>query len=76
MALDAAVVAIFGEPPAGTDLSASAVTSSNAACTTFFVVASLCVALRFYVRIRGDAVGRDDYAIISGLVSWGEGGRG
>lgn len=70
MAVDPAIAAIFGQPPAGIDLSSQSVTSSNAASTVFFVVAALCVALRFYVRVRNDTVGRDDYTIVAGFVRW------
>ncbi|ROV87172.1 hypothetical protein VMCG_10663 [Cytospora schulzeri] len=69
MAVDAKILAIFGPPPAGTDLSADSTPSSNAACTVFFVIAALCVALRFYVRMGNDTVGRDDYTMLAGLIS-------
>lgn len=70
MAIDAGILAIFGEPPAGMDLTAETLTSSNAACATFFVLATLSVALRFWVRLRNDTLGRDDWTMAAGLVSW------
>ncbi|ROV98635.1 hypothetical protein VSDG_04342 [Cytospora chrysosperma] len=69
MAIDAGILAIFGEPPAGMDLTAETLTSSNAACATFFVLATLSVALRFWVRLRNDTLGRDDWTMAAGLVT-------
>ncbi|ROW13325.1 hypothetical protein VPNG_05533 [Cytospora leucostoma] len=69
MALDSAIVAIFGQPPENIDLSEQSTTANNTVSVTFFVVACLCVALRFYIRIGKKTVGIDDYTVIVGLIS-------
>lgn len=69
MAIDAGIEAIFGQPPAGTDLTEQATIGYNVASITFFVVATLSVALRFYVRVKNNTLGRDDYLVVAGLVS-------
>lgn len=70
MALDATILAIFGEPPAGTDLSDEVTTPYNIVSIVFFTLASLSVALRFYVRMNNNTVDKDDYMVVAGLVSW------
>lgn len=65
MALD------FGEPPAGTDLSADNFSMYNIVSCIFFSMGVLSVALRFYVRFvlsSGGGLGSDDYTIILALV--------
>lgn len=69
MALDSTIVAIFGQPPAGIDLSESSTKANNTVSVVFFVVACLCVALRFYIRIDKKTLGNDDYTIVFALVS-------
>lgn len=68
MALDPAIVAVFGEPPAGLDLNAQTATTCNIIVCVVFGIAVGAVVLRLWVRHNKAGLWWDDYAIVVSLV--------
>lgn len=69
MALDATILAIFGEPPDGIDLDEQIVTAYNIVVIVALVVAAIFVGLRFYVRnMKGSNLWWDDWTIVFSVV--------
>ena len=61
---------IFGEPPPGTDLTASRRAVNNAAVITTYILAAGAIALRYLARARVQqaAIAADDWTILVALV--------
>lgn len=70
MATDPIVLAIFGPPPDGIDLSETYTPIANGLVITLTCIAGLSVLLRFSARYLQEAgVEADDYLILFSLVS-------
>ncbi|KAK7425719.1 hypothetical protein QQZ08_007818 [Neonectria magnoliae] len=69
MAVDSAILAIFGPPPDGLDLKEELVTAYNiVVCVTLGIVTTF-VALRFWVRqFKGSKLWYDDWAIVFAII--------
>ncbi|KAL4811207.1 hypothetical protein BDV18DRAFT_155812 [Aspergillus unguis] len=69
MVVDPVILAGFGPPPSGLDLSASNVSVNNGAVIAMLCLASVAVILRFTARIiLRNALMYDDWAIIAALI--------
>lgn len=70
MALDQAVIAVFGPPPANVNLDDSQVAQDNAAVISLLAIATVAVILRFIARFSmKQPFKTDDCLIIVSLVS-------
>ena len=70
MALDQAVIAVFGPPPANVNLDDSQVAQDNAAVISLLAIATVTVILRFIARFSmKQPFKTDDCLIIVSLVS-------
>lgn len=71
MAVDPAIVAIFGEPPDDIDLTDSRVQQDNAVVIFILCLAVISVVLRFVARrVLRNSLMADDWVIILALVRW------
>lgn len=69
MALDSAILAIFGPPPDSIDVADSRVGENNAAVIALLCLATVAVILRFVARISlRNPLMADDWAILIALV--------
>lgn len=69
MALDAAITAVFGEPPAGLDLTDNTTSRDDATVITMAILAVLAVAGRMWARhIKAAPLWVDDWLIFVALV--------
>lgn len=61
---------VFGDPPPGTDLTASRRGVNNAAVSVTYVLAAIAIALRFFARSRVQqaSIAADDWMIVAALV--------
>lgn len=67
---DPNIVAIFGPPPDGLDISESSVARNDAAVIVLAVLASVAVVLRLMARfLQGHSLRADDWTILLSLVS-------
>ncbi|KAI2822937.1 hypothetical protein CBS12448_11057 [Aspergillus niger] len=62
---------VFGDPPPGTDLTASRREVNNAAVSVTYVLAAIAIALRFLARSRVQqaSIAADDWMIVAALLS-------
>jgi hypothetical protein len=71
--IDPIILAAFGPPPEGIDLSVSLMLKYDIVTCIVLGLAAACVALRFYVRTKHNTqmknLGLDDYSIVVALVS-------
>ncbi|KAJ5984565.1 hypothetical protein N7481_006664 [Penicillium waksmanii] len=71
MAVDPAILAVFGPIPAGVDLTDSDVNVNNGAVIAMLCLSTVAVILRFVARVTlRNALMADDWAIIIALVSY------
>jgi hypothetical protein len=69
MAVDPAILAVFGPVPAGVDLAESHVSVNNGAVIAMLCLSTVAVILRFVARVTlRNALMADDWAIIIALV--------
>ena len=70
MAVDPAILAVFGPVPTGVNLSESNVSVNNGAVIAMLCLSAVAVTLRFIARVTlRNALMADDWAIIGALVS-------
>lgn len=70
MAVDPAILAVFGPVPAGVNLDESDVSVNNGAVIAMLCLSAVAVALRFVARVTlRNSLMADDWAMIGALVS-------
>ena len=73
--VDTTIEAVFGPAPEGIDLTASITAGYDIVSCVVLGLSAIAVAIRFYVRTRHNTqkknLGKDDYTILLGLVSYG-----